>query len=69
MQDVEIRFEDDRIYMSGPFSQSESEWQAIQRVISTDRGMFLCPTRGVHIYVPDAALQPPEAKEQIVKRI
>jgi len=67
--DVEIRFEEDRVFMNGPFSQSESDWRAFQRVVPTDKGMFLYPQEGVHIYIPDSALQPPEAKAEIISKI
>ena len=68
-QEVEIKFEDNRICMSGPFSQSESDWRAIQKVVSTGRGMYLCPQHGILIYIPDSSLQPFEAKAQIIKKI
>jgi hypothetical protein len=66
--DAEIRFEDDRIFTKGPFSQSESDWKAFQKVVSTKRGMFLYPQQGLYIYIPDSALQPPESKADIVNR-
>lgn len=67
--EVEIRFEDDRIFMNGPFSKSESEWKAFQKVLPTEKGMFLCPQHGIHVYIPDSALEPPEAKEEIINKI
>ena len=67
--EVEIRFEDNRIYITGPFSQGESDWKAFQKVIPTDQGMFVYPQQGIHLYIPDSALQPPEAKAEIVKKL
>ena len=55
--------------MNSPFSQSESDWKAFQKVVPTNQGMFLYPQEGIHIYIPDSALQPPEAKTEIVKKI
>ena len=68
-QDIEIRFEDDRISMTSPSSKSESEWTVFQKIVTTESGMFLYPQQGIYIYVPDSALQPADAKTEIITKI
>jgi len=66
---VEIRFEDDAIYLKGPTSESRTEWHGFERAIAAPSGLFLYTDKGVHIYVPDYALDVPGAKPSIMQRL
>lgn len=68
-QDVEIQFSEDKIHIRGPHSSGFCMWEAFQRCRVTPSGMFLWPRKGVHIYIPDSSLEPPEAKPEIARRI
>ena len=68
-QDVEIDFTDDAIVFRGPYGTGTYSWQGFDRVVLTQRGMFLWPQKGIHVYVPDSALTPLEAKQDIAKKM
>jgi len=68
-QNVEIHFSEETVRMTGPYSNSTCSWKLFVRCVPTPHGMFLYPEKGIHIYVPDSALSPPDAKQEIVERI
>ncbi|HYF35807.1 MAG TPA: hypothetical protein VD994_10985 [Prosthecobacter sp.] len=67
--EVKIEFTDDRINISGPQGAGFCTWDAFTRTLTTPRGLFLWPRKGVHIYIPDSSLTPPEAKAGIAAKI
>ncbi len=66
---VEIRFEEDAIYFKGPTSESRTEWRGFERAVVAPHGFFLYTDKGVHVYVPDDALDVPDVKSMIVARV
>jgi hypothetical protein len=68
-EDVEIVFNEDEIVYRGPYGSGSSAWEGFQRAILTPNGIFIYPERGIHIYIPDSALSPKEAKLIIADKI
>lgn len=68
-EEIEIRFEEDAIYMQGPTSNSRTEWHGFERAVAAANGLFLYTDKGVHVYVPDYALEPAGAKSVIIARL
>jgi hypothetical protein len=66
---VEMVFTDEHIRISGAYADAVCDWQAFAACVPTPHGMFLSPQKGVHIYIPDSALVPLEAKPEILSRI
>ena len=67
--EVTIHLTDDKIDIHGPQGSGFCAWDAFTRSLSTSRGLFLWPRKGVHIYIPDTSLTPLEAKAEIAARI
>jgi hypothetical protein len=67
--DVQLTFTDSGIAMLGPFSSGEVRWEGIEKAVPTPMGLFLIPQDGMHIYIPDQALEPISTKGEIAARV
>ena len=63
---IEFRFEEDVVHCTGPTSQSRTEWDGFERLVPAAKGFFLYTERGVHVYVPYEALDPPGSETTII---
>lgn len=56
-QKVALTFEPHVIHHTGPFSHGALQWNGIQQVQETAKGIFLIPHNGISIYLPKRAFQ------------
>jgi hypothetical protein len=68
-REVQLVFTNESIAEQGSFSSGNLEWAGIERVRETPKGLFLIPQDGMHVYIPDYALEPASAKQDIIARI
>lgn len=68
-KEMEIRFSDDGVFMSGPLAQSDCEWAYFTGMTQGIKGLFLVPKTGLMIYVPYNKISPPEAVSEIEAKV
>ncbi|CAH0997984.1 hypothetical protein EMA8858_04119 [Emticicia aquatica] len=61
-QKIELHFSDETIKHSGPFSKGELNWEGMNKILKTKKGILLKPENGISIYLPDKLFS---SKEQI----
>ena len=68
-KEMEIRFSDDGVFMSGPLAQSACDWAYFAGMTRGINGLFLVPETGLMIYVPYDTIIPPQAVSEIEARV
>lgn len=68
-EEVSIHFTAEKVCSQGPTGTSEMTWEAFTRAVAGENGVFLWLQRGVHIYIPYHAIEPPGAAKDIVDRV
>lgn len=61
-------FTDEMIYHQGPYQKGEIKWEMFEKVEETPRGLFLCPQKGVSIYIPKASFENEASYDLILKK-
>ena len=68
-KEMEIRFSDGGVAMSGPIAQSTCEWAHFAGMTKGTKGLFLVPETGLIIYVPYDTIIPPQAVSEIEAKV
>jgi hypothetical protein len=61
-QELQLRFTDELVMHSGPFSNGDIKWNGLKSIKQTKKGIILKPENGTVIYLPKTKF---EGKDQI----
>lgn len=51
----------------GPLSRGEVFWEAFERLMETEKGLFIKQQKGLSIYVPKPAITPASAVQELIQ--
>ena len=68
-KEMEIRFSDDGVSMSGPLAQGTCDWAYFAGMTRGIKGLFLVPETGLQIYIPYDTIVPPQAVSEIEAKV
>jgi hypothetical protein len=54
--EVALTFTDAGISTSGPYSSGRIEWEGVERILETPKGVLVWPQKGIHIYLPKSTV-------------
>lgn len=65
--EISVRFFEDRVEIVGPFSRGEVLWEAFERLVETEKGLFIKQQKGLSIYVPKSAITPANTVQELIR--
>ena len=67
-QTLNLTFNEIHIQSNGPFTNATLNWNGLQNIVQTEKGIFLKPENGISIYLPNYAFENKEQMDFILKR-